>query len=83
MNSAYYEPGIILSVPQAIIYLTAINFHIKNKKVGTKENAFFRDKRRQTGEESHLCICPCPWQQGNLWLVCNKVNGLSLSGHAS
>lgn len=60
MNNVYYEPGIILSVSQAIIYLTAVNFHMKNRKVRTKEIAFFRDKRRQTGKESHLCVCPCP-----------------------
>ena len=60
MNNVYYEPGIILSVLQAIIYLTAVNFYMKNRKVRTKEIAFFRDKCRQTGKESHLCIRPCP-----------------------
>lgn len=66
MNNVYYEPGIILNVPYAIFYLTAVNFHIQNRKARTKETAFFRDKHRQTGEETHLCIGPCPWQQGNL-----------------
>lgn len=44
MNNVYYEAGIILSVPQAIIYLTAANSDIKNRKVRTKVILLFRDK---------------------------------------
>lgn len=57
MNNVYYEPGIILSALQVIIYLTALNcYYIRKRKAKTKETPFSGTQLSQASEESHLCV---------------------------